>query len=297
MEGSASLTILGKELGEHPAWIRHHLMQLEAAGMVELVETRVQSGVVEKFYRAKAGGYQIQELIIPNDPSHPSIIFSGSHDLAIELLANILSPHFHMLNLSVGSLDGLVTLRQNISQISGCHLLDETGEYNLPFIHRIFPDRTMKVVTLAYREQGLITASGNPKSIHSISDLVYPGVFLANRNPGSGTRLWLDQQLSSLHIPGSRIRGYSTTYQTHTDCARMVNEGVADVAIGLCAAAHIYNLSFTPLFHERYDLVFPEEMNASLAPIFETLQTGSFRQKMAALSGYETAHTGEQILL
>jgi len=63
----------------------------------------------------------------------------------------------------------------------------------------------------------------------------------------------------------------------------------------LCAAAHNFGLSFTPLFHERYDLVFPEERNTPLAPFFETLQTGAFRQKMAALSGYETSHTGEQI--
>jgi putative molybdopterin biosynthesis protein len=281
MQGPASLTILGRELGEHPAWIRHHLLQLETAGMVELVETRVQSGVVEKYYRSKVGGYQIQELIIPNDPSHPSIIFSGSHDLAIELLADILAPHYHLLNLPVGSLDGLVTLRQNISQVSGCHLLDENGEYNLPFIHRIFPDRSMRVITLAYREQGMITAPGNPKSIHSISDLANPGIIFANRNPGSGTRLWLDQQLGSLHIPGNRICGYPTTYGTHTECARLISEG----------------LSFIPLFHERYDLVFPEEMKMPLAPLFETLQTGVFRQKMEALSGYETSHTGEQILL
>ena len=57
MAGPASLTMLGKALGEHPAWVRHHLKQLEAAGLVELVETRIQSGVVEKFYRACASGF------------------------------------------------------------------------------------------------------------------------------------------------------------------------------------------------------------------------------------------------
>jgi DNA-binding transcriptional ArsR family regulator len=34
MAKPASLSGLGRELGEHPAWIRHHLKQLEAAGLV-----------------------------------------------------------------------------------------------------------------------------------------------------------------------------------------------------------------------------------------------------------------------
>ena len=51
MSGQASLTMLGQQIGEHPAWVRHHLKQLEAAGLVELAETKVESGVVEKFYR------------------------------------------------------------------------------------------------------------------------------------------------------------------------------------------------------------------------------------------------------
>jgi putative molybdopterin biosynthesis protein len=297
MEGSASLTILGKELGEHPAWIRHHLLQLEAAGMVELVETRVQSGVVEKFFRAKAGGYQVQELIIPNDPSHPSIIFSGSHDLAIELLADILSPHFHLLYMPVGSLDGLMTLRGNIAHISGCHLLDETGEYNLPFIRHIFPDREMEVITLAYREQGMMTAPGNPKSICAIADLANNDVTFANRNPGSGTRLWLDQNLIKFHIPANQINGYSTSYHTHTECARLISEGLVDASIGLRAAAHSFNLSFVPLFHERYDLVFPAQLSIAISPLLDTVQTTGFRHKMDNLVGYETIHTGEKLIL
>src|SRR5512139_445623 len=65
MLSPASLTMLGKVIGEHPAWIRHHLKQLEAAGLVELVEIKKQSGVVEKFYSARAGGYLVQELILP----------------------------------------------------------------------------------------------------------------------------------------------------------------------------------------------------------------------------------------
>jgi putative molybdopterin biosynthesis protein len=297
MLGPASLTMLGKVLGEHPAWIRHHLKQLEAAGLVELVETKIQSGVVEKFYSARAGGYLVQELILPPKHDRPVIVFSGSHDLAVEHLAKLISDHLDVLTLTVGSLDGLLALRQNLCNLSGAHLLDQTGEYNLPFIRHIFPDREMNVVTLVHREQGLMVAVGNRKGIRSLADLGRSDVTFVNRNAGSGTRLWLDHQLKTLGIPSASIRGYESDFSTHTACASLVQSGKADVALGLRAAAHQFGLDFIPLFQERYDLVFTREQLASLLPLLDTIQTHSFRREVNALTGYDTTHTGEQIPL
>ncbi len=297
MAGPASLTMLGKALGEHPAWVRHHLKLLEAVGLVELVETRVQSGVVEKFYRARASGFLVQELILPRIPNRPSIVFSGSHDLAVELLANQLSNHFDVRTLPVGSLDGLVALRQNLCNFSGAHLLDPNGEYNLPFVRHFFPDRAMQVVTLAQREQGLMTATGNPKAIYSLADLTRAEVTFINRNPGSGTRLWFDRQLQAENIPPASINGYTKFVSTHTECARLVQSGIADVALGLRAAAHQSGLGFVPLFHERYDIIFTKEETDLLAPLLDTIQTSAFRRGVEALTGYETKHTGEQLPL
>ncbi len=297
MLGPASLTMLGKVLKEHPAWIRHHLKQLEAAGLVELVETRIQSGVVEKFYGARAGGYLVQELVLPKKGQRPVVVFSGSHDLAMELLAGLLAGRVDVLNLTVGSLDGLMTLRQNLCTISGAHLLDPGGEYNLPFIRHIFPDRAMQVVTLVHREQGLMTAAGNPKSIHSLGDLARTDVTFVNRNPGSGTRLWLDHQLHEKGISTGDIRGYESAFSTHTACASLVRDGQADVALGLRASAHHFGLEFIPFFHERYDLVFTQAQCDSLLPLLDTIQTGDFRRSVDALTGYDTSHTGEQVYL
>ena len=295
MAGPATLTQLGESLGETPAWVRHHVKQLELAGLVELVETRSTAGVVEKFYRAHAGGLLLQELILPENEQVPTVIFSGSHDLAVELLARQLEKHLNILILPVGSLDGLVALRQGVCHFSGCHLLDVSGEYNLPFIRHLFPDRPVLVITLAEREQGLMTAPGNPKAIHSLADLSRPEVTFINRNPGSGTRLWLDRHLQANGIPIKHIRGYENVSRTHTECAELVQQGKADVALGLHAAAFQHDLGFIPLFHERYDLVIPQEQVKMLQPVLKTVQSGTFRRSVEGLVGYETTHTGEQI--
>jgi putative molybdopterin biosynthesis protein len=297
MAGPASLTALGKALGKHPAWVRHHLKQLEDVGLIELAETHIQSGVVEKFYRACASGFLVQELILPENSARPVIVFSGSHDLAVELLASHLSTHFTILTLPVGSLDGLVSLRQNLCNLTGTHLLDSNGEYNLPFIRHFFPDREMQVITLAHREQGLMTKTGNPKVIQTFVDLVREDVTFVNRNPGSGTRLWIDRQLQIQRISSNTIQGYENAVSTHTECARQVQTGMADVAIGLRASAHQFGLDFQPLFYERYDIVFPQEQNSMLSPLLDTLQTKVFHRDIEKLTGYDTLHTGEQILL
>jgi putative molybdopterin biosynthesis protein len=296
MASSASLTQLARALGQSPAWVRHHILALESANLIELAEVRRTGKVTEKFYRARAGAFLLQELILP-EGGKPAIVFSGSHDLALEKISEQISDHLTLLTLPVGSLDGLVNLRQGLCQISGAHLLDKSGEYNAPFVRHLFPDRLMDLVTLAYRTQGLIVAGGNPKGVRSAADLAQSGLRFINRNPGSGTRLWLDSELERQGIPRESIDGYEHVVNTHTECARAVASGQADAALGLQASALQFDLDFIPLFEERYDLVLPREQEDSLAPLLEHIQTAAFRRDLATLTGYNTSHSGEQISL
>jgi putative molybdopterin biosynthesis protein len=200
-----------------------------------------------------------------------------------------------LLSLPVGSLDGLVNLRQGLCQISGSHLLDVTGEYNTPFIRHLFPDRDVEIVTLAYRTQGLMLAEGNPKGIKRIGDVASPNVRFVNRNTGSGTRLWFDAEIRKLKIQAENINGYDKEVKTHTEAADLIVNNEADAALGLQAAAHQHNLDFIPLFEERYDLVLPRENEQTLLPILEYLQTSTFRAMLGSLTGYNARHSGEEV--
>ncbi len=122
-----------------------------------------------------------------------------------------------------------------------------------------------------------------------------PGVRFVNRNPGSGTRLWLDANLHSSKIAAEKIDGYEKVVKTHTEAAALIQTGKADAAIGLQAAAHQHGLDFIPLFEERYDLVLPREQEKSLSPLLDYIQTSGFRKSLISLPGYNSAHSGEQV--
>ncbi|RJP47960.1 MAG: ArsR family transcriptional regulator [Anaerolineaceae bacterium] len=295
MASPATLTHLARTMKQSPAWIRHHMLALMSAGLVEIAETRRTGKVTEKFYRAKADALLLQEVVLPKSRK-PVLLFSGSHDLALESIAEHLAKRVTLLSLPVGSLDGLVNLRQGLCHISGAHLLDENGEYNAPFVRHLFPDRDVEMVTLAYRTQGLILATGNPKVVKKISDIAKSDIRFVNRNAGSGTRLWLDAELHRLKIPTENINGYKKVVRTHTEAASLVASNKADVSLGLQAAAHQHGLDFIPLFEERYDLVLPRENESTLSPLLDYLHTAAFRTELNSLTGYNSSHSGEKIL-
>lgn len=299
MDAPATLTHLGKAMGEHPAWVRHHLKQLADCGLVEMVTTQVSGGFIEKYYQARAQAFVFQQMILPQALlSQETLVLMGSHDLALERLAEHLKEHAHLnlFTLAVGSLDGLVALRQGAAHLTGCHLVDvESGDFNLPYVRRFFPDQDILLATLAERTQGLMVAAGNPHHLRGIEDLARPDVTLVNRNRGSGTRLWLDHAFHRLGLPAARIRGYTSEQRTHTAAAQAILSKQADAALGVEAAARQAGLDFVPLFEERYELVLPGDTAAQpgFLRLLDALADGAFRKRVAELPGYRAGHTGD----
>ena len=302
MCGPTTISRLGRDFDKHPAWVRHHLKRLEAVGLVELAGVRTTRNYTEKFYRATAGALAVHMLVAPDSGSKRLMVALGSDDFALQLLADELNGapgDFEIATSSIGSLDGLIALRQGLADIAGCHLFDAvTDEYNVPYLRHLFPDRAVDVVTLAHREQGLMSAAGDTRA-HSLADLENPSLRFANRNAGSGTRVWLDARLRELGIPHNRVRGYEVELRTHGEVAQAVASGAADVGLGVRTAAEKFGLEFRPLFTERYDLVFDASRaeGEDVRRIRSQLESRVLRKGIDALIGYDATHTGEETRL
>ena len=74
MASPATLTNLARAMQQSPAWIRHHILALEAADLVEVSEIRKNGRVTDKFYRAKAEALFLQQIILPKTRK-PALIF------------------------------------------------------------------------------------------------------------------------------------------------------------------------------------------------------------------------------
>jgi len=236
-------------------------------------------------------------------PTNNSIFIAASHDLALDLLASQLRykrPEIVVQITYAGSLSGLISLREGRADVAGIHLLDEeTGKYNYPYVKRIFPGVEMIIVHFIYRIQGLMVAEGNPKQIKGLEDLRRPDITMVNRQKGSGTRVLLDLKLQEMGIsPGDR-KGYQHELDTHLAVASSIASGMADVGLGIEAAALSYGLDFLPLFKERYDLVMASEKYHSepVSALLEVLGGDEFRETVTKMGGYDASETGVMVLV
>jgi putative molybdopterin biosynthesis protein len=248
-----------------------------------------------------AGAEVEVDLLRRPDEIDRTIVAIGSHDLTLDLLSSELSKAHTGLSLSssnVGSLGGLIALQRGEAHIAGSHLMDEqTGEYNVSYVRRYLPDRSVVLVNLVYRDQGLIVPKGNPKHLRGLGDLLRQDVQFVNRQRGAGTRVLLDYQLGQMGATPDQVQGYGREEYTHLAVAAAVTGGSADTGLGILAAARALGLDFVPLMKERYDLVIPREYYESdlLRPLLDLIRGPDFRKQVEALGGYDASQMGEVV--
>lgn len=253
---------------------------------------------IESAVRQAIDRWRVVELERP--PEQQSLLrFAGSHDLAIAWLPDQLAKIAPGCTLQLhftGSLRGLIALAEENADLAGSHLWDdESGSYNAAHVRRLLPGQRVALLTLAQRNLGLILPPGNPASLQSLQDLARPGLRFVNRQPGSGTRVWLDVTLQQVGIAREQITGYQNEKMTHSAVALEVAEGKADVGFGLHGAALNYGLDFIPLQPEIYHLVIPEKNweHPAIQAIANWLQTPAACSTLENLGGYITTQTGQ----
>ncbi|MGB7541190.1 MAG: substrate-binding domain-containing protein [Burkholderiales bacterium] len=235
----------------------------------------------------------VRELAVAGQKRPRQIVLHVSHDLALAQLRDSpgrddksrLEFHFH------GSRENLLALSRGHCDFAGFHIAEQTGA---PELARLLKPGTHKVIGVALRDQGLMVARGNPKRVQGLHDLTRRGVRFVNRQPGSGTRLVLDQLLDNAGIDGKRIAGYQAEEFTHLAVAATVAGGMADAGFGIRAAAAQYGLGFIPLVTERYLLACRGDRidPAVLREVSALLRGRRFKDIIAGLPGYDDAIAG-----
>lgn len=199
-----------------------------------------------------------------------------------------------------GSGEALASLGNGACDVAGFHVpLGEFEPVAVEHYRPWFNLRSHRVIKLATRRQGLMVATGNPKKIYDVSDLVRPDVRFINRQAGSGTRYLLDLILQDRGIDPAAIRGYEQCEFTHAAVAAFVASGMADAAFGVEVPAREFKLEFIPSHQERYFLLC-EDKNLDAPDIrrmLEVLRSDEYRAAVNRLPGYHADEAGTVVTL
>ena len=232
---------------------------------------------------------------------HGLLIIIGSNDILLDRTISVfnrLYPEHTALFGNVGSEGGLKALGLGLCHIATSHLLQEDDqEYNFDFASREFQGELPGVVNFCQREQGILVAGENPKGIKSVSDLGQPGIKIANRPGGTGTRLLLDLELEKAGIRGEQIEGYNRELRSHLDVGLEVLSGRADAAPAIRPVASLLGLGFIPIRWERYDLLISKDrfFEQGVQLFLGLLHEHSFRNLAQELEGYDLSLCGKMV--
>jgi putative molybdopterin biosynthesis protein len=246
---------------------------------------------------ARAGTRVNARALRPLAQIERTLLAVGSHDVALDLLAGRLAAdEIDLVSAHVGSIAGLVALRERAAHLAGTHVLDpQTETYNDVAVRRYGPREPVALVRLARREQGLLVARGNPHGIASLADVARTGARYVNRQPDAGTRILLDALLARDGIAPATIAGYERIEFSHLAVGQLVANGSADTGLAIRAAAHAFGLDFVSIAWEPYDLAMPVSSldEPRIARLIEILREPHFRAEVEALGGYDCAEAGE----
>ena len=209
------------------------------------------------------------------------LVVIGSHCVGLDyLLGRLADEGFRIKSIPVGSTAGLAALGRGEGDVGGTHLLDAaTGVYNEAFLPpgvSLIPgyDRRQGV---AYRLDDPTLASGD---IDLIEEVRSDRHRMVNRNPGSGTRILIDDLLE-----GQRPPGYLHQAKTHNGVAAAIDQGRADWGMTLETVASAAGLSFQFVANERYDLAYREDRadRPAVAALRRLLENDGVRAALADL--------------
>ena len=244
--------------------------------------------IPEDMEGAEAGKTVDVRLTVPRAEAEEAVLVTGSHDPALDYLADLVRPRgVDVHSTHLGSMGGVIALKKEECHAAPMHLLAPDGTYNTYYLERYMPGADLALLCVAERQQGVISRDGL-----SFDDL--PGRTFINRQKGSGTRMLLDHTLAVRGIDPASIPGYGREATTHLAVALAVRTGEADAGMGVYSAAKALDLAFVPVATERYELVMHRAMldDPRITALVETVSSAAFKRVLRDLGGYETDETG-----
>ena len=277
-------------LKEAAAWLR-----LSERALYDLARQRrlpsVQLGGKWLFPRTALGLWLARQ--VPDQRLEAPPILAGSHDPLLDWAVR--QSACGLALRAGGSLDGLLALARREACAAAIHVPDpDGGAFNEAAARAELPGEALVGLVWAWREQGLILPSGNPRGLSGVADLARRDILVAGRQSRAGSHLLLVHLLSEAGLRLDALRFLPAPAASEDEVAAAVAEGRADAGFGIRAEATLRGLVFIPLVRERFDLVArPRDwFDPPLQKLLDFARGEPFRARAARLGGYDVTATG-----
>lgn len=241
------------------------------------------------------------ELLKSLEEIKNAVVFSGSHDLTIDLLSSNLKKQrtdMKIVSSHVGSMAGLMAIKKGEAHVAGIHLLDpETKEYNISYVKKFLAGQDAVLYPFLKRTQGWMLPKGSPFDIGSVEDLVNKSKLFVNRQKGAGTRILFDLLIDEASLSPEQINGYDREMFSHLSVAAEVKGNRQAVGLGIYPAAKAMGLEFIPVADEAYDLLMSRAFYESSQGqwLISVIQSERFKAEIEAIGGYSIVEKPEPI--
>jgi molybdate-binding protein len=237
---------------------------------------------------AAAGQAAAQRML----DAQPALRLAGSDDPGLDLVLRHAGTGVTTVGTR-GSFHGLTRIWRGTADAAAIHLRHRSGAHNSPFARALLRGRRPAVIHLWRREQGLLTAEGNPGRIAGPGDL--RGLRVVRRPFGTGTWVLLDRLLAEAGVAPESVSGPEAG--SHLEVAMTIASGQADAGLGVRAAATALGLGFVPVTWEEFEIVLSGDALPAAEPLIAALRDPGAQSSVRALGGYDLSRAGTVQLL
>ncbi|WP_199271666.1 substrate-binding domain-containing protein [Paraglaciecola sp. L3A3] len=235
---------------------------------------------------------EIQRILVD---VKPALRIHASHGYAVALLADYSEDL--PLDLQYKSIEeALSSLARGNCDLAAFDVPISALSEGMKSLFRVYlKTNEHKIISFVTRQQGLMLQPNNPKGIYGITDLTQEDVKFINRQKESGTRALLDELLRTAQISHSDINGFADEEYTHSAVAAFIASGMADVGLGIEAAARHFGLDFIPLVSEHYLMVCKNKTLdlPQTKQLIDVMKSSKFEEELTELPGYLPNNCGE----
>jgi excisionase family DNA binding protein len=229
----------------------------------------------------------------------PPAIVGGSQDDLLEW--TLRQSGCGLASLTEGTARGVDRLQRGEVIAAAIHFHDDAvsadpaGDANIAAARTTPGLHDAVLVGLVRREQGLLLAPGNPKHLHSLTDVLSSDAQMAVRQSGAGAQMLLDVLLRRAGAGPKDLHRLDPPCLTGPDLAAAIRTGKADCGIATRAAAKSAGLDFVPLLWENFDLLMRQRsyFRPQMQALIGFIGQKRLKQRAAELTGYDPAPSGQ----